>query len=149
MILVLLAYYIAWGVHGEKIRKSTVQSLREQPTQFSATPLMQRPRQLRWRISGVQQQGLAAFQQCRNLAESCFKKKTESGVRKHRTVTLIAPSASGDWRSSSIFQSPDTVDSAFLWPFRITEYLRRLVSVCTSVRLSPVFEYGWFTLPSY
>jgi len=31
-----------------------------------------------------------------------------------RTVTLIAPSASGDWRSSYIFQSTDTVDSAFL-----------------------------------
>jgi len=30
------------------------------------------------------------------------------------TVTQIAPSACGDWRSSFIFQSPDTVDSAFL-----------------------------------
>ena len=39
MILVLLAYCIAGGVHGEKIRKSTVRSLMEQPTQFSATPL--------------------------------------------------------------------------------------------------------------
>ena len=39
MILVLFAYCIAGGVHGEKIRKSTVRSLMEQPTQFSATPL--------------------------------------------------------------------------------------------------------------
>ena len=39
MILVLFAYCIAGGVHGKRIRKSTVQSLREQPTQFSATPL--------------------------------------------------------------------------------------------------------------
>ena len=39
MILVLFAYSIAGGVHGEKIRKSTVRSLMEQPTQFSATPL--------------------------------------------------------------------------------------------------------------
>ena len=39
MILVLFAYYIAGGVHGEKIRKSTVRSLMQQPTIFSATPL--------------------------------------------------------------------------------------------------------------
>ena len=39
MILVLFAYCIAGGVHGEKIRKSAVRSLMEQPTQFSATPL--------------------------------------------------------------------------------------------------------------
>ena len=32
MILVLFAYCIAGGVHGEKIRKSTVRSLTEQPT---------------------------------------------------------------------------------------------------------------------
>ena len=38
MILVLLAYCVAWGVHGEKICESTVQSLMKQPTQFSATP---------------------------------------------------------------------------------------------------------------
>ena len=89
---------------------------------FGNTP--QHPRLLQWRISGVQQQSLAALQQCRNLAESCFRKRTGSRVRKYinltdyrifRTVTLIAPSASGDWRSSSIFQSPDTVDSAFLF----------------------------------
>ena len=66
----------------------------------------QHPRQLRGQISGVQQQGLAAFQQCRNLAKSCFRlKETGSVVRKYiiladygmfRTVTLIARSASGD-----------------------------------------------------
>ena len=39
MILVLFAYCIAGGVHVEKIRKSTVRSLMEQPTQFPATPL--------------------------------------------------------------------------------------------------------------
>ena len=39
MILVLFAYCIAGSVHGEKIRKSTVRSLMQQPTQFSATPL--------------------------------------------------------------------------------------------------------------
>ena len=39
MILVLFAYCIAEGVHGEKICKSTVRSLMEQPTQFAATPL--------------------------------------------------------------------------------------------------------------
>ena len=39
MILVLFAYCIAGGVHGKKIRKSTVRSLMQQPTQFSATPL--------------------------------------------------------------------------------------------------------------
>ena len=39
MTLVLLAYCVAWGVQGKKIRKSTVQSLMEQPTQFSETPL--------------------------------------------------------------------------------------------------------------
>ena len=39
MILVLFAYCIAGGVHGEKIRKSTVRSLMQQPTIFSATPL--------------------------------------------------------------------------------------------------------------
>ena len=39
MILVLFAYCIAGGVHSETIRKSTVRSLMEQPTQFSATPL--------------------------------------------------------------------------------------------------------------
>ena len=39
MILVLFAYCVAGGVHGEEIRKSTVRLLMEQPTQFSATPL--------------------------------------------------------------------------------------------------------------
>ena len=39
MILILLAYCIAGGVHAEKVGKSTVQSLMKQPTQFSATPL--------------------------------------------------------------------------------------------------------------
>ena len=43
MILVLFTYCIAGGVnggvHAEKIRKSTVRTLMEQPTQFSATPL--------------------------------------------------------------------------------------------------------------
>ena len=39
MIPVLLAYYVDWGVHGEKIRKSTVRSLMRQPTEFSSTPL--------------------------------------------------------------------------------------------------------------
>ena len=39
MILVLFAYCITGSVHGEKIHKSTVQSLMEQPTQFLATPL--------------------------------------------------------------------------------------------------------------
>ena len=31
--------YVAGGVHGEKIRKSTVQSLMQQPTQFSSAPI--------------------------------------------------------------------------------------------------------------
>ena len=39
MILVLFAYCIAGGVHGEKMHESTVRTLMEQPTQFSATPL--------------------------------------------------------------------------------------------------------------
>ena len=39
MVLVSFAYCIAGGIHAEKIRKSTVRSLMEQPTQFSATPL--------------------------------------------------------------------------------------------------------------
>ena len=39
MILVLFAYCMAGSVHGEKIRKSTVRSLMQQPTVFSATPL--------------------------------------------------------------------------------------------------------------
>ena len=38
MILLLLAYCVALGVYGEKLRKSTVWSLIEQPTQFSAKP---------------------------------------------------------------------------------------------------------------
>ena len=37
MILVLFAYCVAGGVHGEKIRKSTVRSLMQQPTHFSTT----------------------------------------------------------------------------------------------------------------
>ena len=73
--------------------------------------------------SEVQQQGLAAFLHCRNLAKGCFRKGTGSGVRKYIiladyrmfwTVMLIAHRASADWHLSSIFQSPDTVDSAFL-----------------------------------
>ena len=39
MILVLFANCIAGGVHGETLRKSTVRSLMQQPTIFSATPL--------------------------------------------------------------------------------------------------------------
>ena len=39
MIPVLLAYFVAGGFNCEKIRKCTVRSLMEQPTQFSATPL--------------------------------------------------------------------------------------------------------------
>ena len=38
MIVVLLAHCIVSGVRAEKIRESIVQSLMEQPTQFSATP---------------------------------------------------------------------------------------------------------------
>ena len=72
----MLAYCVAWGIDGEKICKSTVQSLMEQPTQFSATPS-----QLEWQISGVQQQDLATFQQCRNLAKNFFRKGTGSGIR--------------------------------------------------------------------
>ena len=42
MILVLFAYCVAENVHSEKIRKSTVRSLMEQPTQFSGnTPQAQ------------------------------------------------------------------------------------------------------------
>ena len=122
MILVLFAYCIAGGIHYEKIHKFTVRSLIEQPNSiFGNTP--QRPRQLRGRISGVQQQGLTAFQQRWNLAESCFRKGAGSAVQKHiifsdyrmvRNFTLIAPSASGDWRSSSIFQIRWTPPS-FQW----------------------------------
>ena len=39
MIPVLLAYFVVECFHGEKIRKSTVRSLMEQPAQFSAAPL--------------------------------------------------------------------------------------------------------------
>ena len=39
MIPVLFAYCIAGDVHGEKICKSTVRLLMEQPTRFSATTL--------------------------------------------------------------------------------------------------------------
>ena len=35
----LMAYRVALGVYGEKLRKSTVLSLIEQPAQFSAKPL--------------------------------------------------------------------------------------------------------------
>ena len=117
--IVLFADCIAGGVHGEKIRKPTVWSLMEQPTQFRQHPSAP-IRQLRGWISGVQQQGLAAFQQCWNFAETCFRKGAGSGVRKLsdyrvvRNFMLIAPSASGDWQSSSIFQSQVTVDSTFL-----------------------------------
>ena len=38
MIVVLLAHCIVSGVRAEKIRESIVQSLMEQPTQFSPTP---------------------------------------------------------------------------------------------------------------
>ena len=37
MVQALLAYYVAWGVHGEKLRKSTVRSLMQQPTEFTST----------------------------------------------------------------------------------------------------------------
>ena len=103
---------------------------------FGNTP--QRPRQLRGQIPGVQQQGLAAFQQCRNLAKSCFRKETGSGVRQYiiladyrmfRTVTLIALSASGDWRSSSTFQSIAGYGGLRLSFHGITQYLRSLVFV--------------------
>ena len=39
LLLVLFTHCVAGGVHGEKICKSTVRLLMEQPTQFSATPL--------------------------------------------------------------------------------------------------------------
>ena len=38
-IPMILGYCIAGDVHGKKIRKSTIRSLMEQPTPFSATPL--------------------------------------------------------------------------------------------------------------
>ena len=38
-ILILLAYCVPGSVQGEKIRKSTVQSLMQQPTEFSSTSL--------------------------------------------------------------------------------------------------------------
>ena len=78
MILVLFAYCIAGVSTVEKIRKSTVRSIMEQPTQFPATPLSaQGSYGDEYR---VQQQGLVAFQQCWNLVESCFRKGSGSGV---------------------------------------------------------------------
>ena len=70
-------YPVRLDVH-EELRKSTVRSLIEQPTQFSAKPLSTQGNYGDKYIPGVQQQGLASFQQCRNLAKS---KGTESGVR--------------------------------------------------------------------
>ena len=70
--------------------------------------------------------GSCSFPTEQNLAKSCFRKWIGSGVQKYIiladyrmfwTVTLIARSASGDWRSSSIFPLPDTVDSAPSFPW--------------------------------
>ena len=44
---------------------------------------LQHSRQLRRQISGVQQQGLAAPQWSKNLAESCFREGTEKNVQKY------------------------------------------------------------------
>ena len=83
-------------------------------------------------MSGVQEQGIAVLQHCRNPAESCFRKGTGNGVRKYiiladyrmfRTVMLhvIAPSAS-DFSVAGC--------GGFRLPFLgITEYMRGLVSV--------------------
>ena len=48
--------------------------------------------------------------------EVASKNNILSNYRMFRNYMLIAPSASGDWRLSSIFQSPDTVDSTTLPP---------------------------------
>ena len=91
----------------------------EQPTQFSAKPL------------SPQGNYGDKYQVCRsrilhlsNSAEILPKVASEkeqeaasvntADYQMFQTVKLIAFSASGDWRSSSIFQSPVTVDSAFL-----------------------------------
>ena len=85
----------------------------------------------------MKQQGLAAFQQCRNLAESCFREGTGSGVQKihffadyqnFRTVTLIPLALAGiDARAPFFSRRIRWTPPSFPW--HITEYLRGLVSV--------------------
>ena len=58
-------------------------SLRDRPTQHSATPFSTRSRQLRQQISGVQQQDLVASRWCKNLSARCFNEGTENDVRKY------------------------------------------------------------------
>ena len=78
--------------------------------------------------------GSCIFPTVRNLAESCFGKGTGSAIRKYiiladyrmsRTVTLIAPSASRDCRSSFIFFSRwiRWTPPSFPWHNRVSAWL--------------------------
>ena len=104
MILVLFTYCIAGGVHGEKIRNSTVRSLMEQPAQFSATPLSAQGSH-----GDEYQECSSRVLQLSNSAEIFPRVASEreqeamsknnnilSDYRMFRNFMLIAPSASGD-----------------------------------------------------
>ena len=93
----------------------------------------------------MKQQGLAAFQQCRNLAESCFREGTGSGVRKYifsfadyqnfRTVTLIALAQAGiDARAPFLSRRIRWTPPSFPWHNRVSAWLS------LRVRAS---DYGW------
>ena len=128
-------YQYCWPIHCPIIDGATYSI-------FGSSP--QRPRQLRWRRSGVKQQGLAAFQQCRNLAESCFREGTGSGVRKYiffadyqnfRTVTLIPLALAGiDARAPFFSRRIRWTPPSFPWHNRVSAWLS------LRVRAS---DYGW------
>ena len=98
--LILYAYCVPGSVHGAKIRKSTVRSLMQQATEFSSTRLS---------AQGNYGAGSCSFL---TVQKPCQFKKWN---RKRRPKILA------DRRSSSILQSLDTVDSAFLsiWHNRV------------------------------
>ena len=113
MILVVFAYCLAGGVHAEKISKSTVRSLMEQPTQFSVTPLSTQG------SYGDEYQACSSrVLQLSNSAEILPRVASEREQEATSENTIFYPIIDCSEillrRSSSIFQLPNTVDSTFL-----------------------------------
>ena len=121
--LVLMACYIAWGVYSEKTHKSTVQSLMEQPTQFSATLFS-----AQGSYGDKYQAYSTRVLQLSNSTDILPRVATGSGIRKYIiladywtfwTVTLSTIDAWAPFYSCRIWLTPPS----FLWHNQVSAWL--------------------------
>ena len=143
MIPVLLAYFVVGCFHGEKIRKSTVRSLMEQPTQFSAAPLSAQgsygdedqawsSRVLQLSNSAEILPRVASGREQEAASENTFFLPI---IKNFRTVTLIPLALAGiDARAPFFSRRIRWTPPSFPWHNRVSVWLS------LRVRAS---DYGW------